>query len=616
MAPAKRQLTQFLPSLVLIYTTLFTTAVPQFLLIPDDDVLEQSVITTLLSGPLSGQDLLLVTDDYTQRLLDLDQVMEAAGASLTPVFLATQHSLLHTPRPAHHTKGTLLTALLLFHQDPTDFLLLLADNTNWNPSYLVLFCLNPNLNTTTVLSQPVVQRSHFILLLHPSVQAGRQRIYAYTSLPMQVSGRGRPLTKAPMGLWTQHNFHTRQSLFQPRFQNFGGYEVKVTSLCYDEPFLYFGGKYGCQGVNVDALHILSDKLGFKLSLSFPDTIAWGYKVNGTWKGLLGILKYEEKDLNINVLQPNPDRNSDFDYIYPYWETNFSFMLVRPPPLPQWRNILYPFSTLMWGLVFTLVLVVPSLLAYLLHRINGITDPIGIAIKIASGIVNQSVSIPSEVQDTWARVWLMFWWLSVYILSSVFTGNLVAVLTVPAFPTLINTVNELADTNLIPSMGDYGSFVPNALRTSQNPTLATLGERLFLDSDLKRSDPYGFLISKVIEGTHALLVVGDYLRYTQNKKKITRTTYLMDETKLHDVVPAQTHALHGYFLPPHDTPAGDWDPGQTVPGSRGNSHHSRYPGRLYPAAAGSGCFLSCPSVRETHQNSTLYFHYRRQSVVGH
>ncbi|KAK4308619.1 hypothetical protein Pmani_019678 [Petrolisthes manimaculis] len=139
--------------------------------------------TTLLSVPLSFQDLLLITDDHTQLLLDLDQ----ARASLMAVFLATQHSLLHTPRPLHHTKATLLTAILLFHQDPTDFLLLLADNTNWNPNYLVLFCLNPNLNTTTVLSQPVVQRSHFILLLHTAVQAGHHRIYAYTSLPMQVS---------------------------------------------------------------------------------------------------------------------------------------------------------------------------------------------------------------------------------------------------------------------------------------------------------------------------------------------------------------------------------------------------------------------------------------------
>ncbi|KAK4314474.1 hypothetical protein Pmani_014179 [Petrolisthes manimaculis] len=209
MAPAKRQLAQFLPILFLTYTTQMKTTVPHLPLTPDEGVLVQSAVTKLLSGPLSGQDLLLVTDDHTQRLLDLDQVVEAAGTSLTAVFLATQHSLLHTPRPAHHTKGTLLTALLLFHQDPTDFLLLLADNTYWNPSYLVLFCLNPNLNTTTVLSQPVVQRSHFILLLQPVGQVARQQILAFTSLPFQHNARGHSLVKSSLGVWNPDKFHSR-----------------------------------------------------------------------------------------------------------------------------------------------------------------------------------------------------------------------------------------------------------------------------------------------------------------------------------------------------------------------------------------------------------------------
>ncbi|KAK3882375.1 hypothetical protein Pcinc_013241 [Petrolisthes cinctipes] len=97
------------------------------------------------------------------------------------------------------------------------------------------------------------------------------------------------------------------------------------------------------------------------------------------------------------------------------------------------------------------------------------------------------------------------------------------------------------------MVDYGSFVPNALRTSQNPTLVTLGERLFLDSDLRPADPYGFLLTKMFEGTHALLVVGDYLRYTQSKKKITRTTYLMNEKVRGDGVLNLSHLQVAFIL---------------------------------------------------------------------
>lgn len=79
------------------------------------------------------------------------------------------------------------------------------------------------------------------------------------------------------------------------------------------------------------------------------------------------------------------------------------------------------------------------------------------------------------------------------------------------------------------MVDYGSFVPQALKNSPNPLLATLGENLYLDPDVVVQDPYDAIIKKVFQRTHTLLVVYDYLRFTQTKKKITQSTYLMKET---------------------------------------------------------------------------------------
>ncbi|KAK3866657.1 hypothetical protein Pcinc_027827 [Petrolisthes cinctipes] len=92
------------------------------------------------------------------------------------------------------------------------------------------------------------------------------------------------------------------------------------------------------------------------------------------------------------------------------------------------------------------------------------------------------------------------------------------------------------------MADYGSFVPDALRNSQNPTLAVLGENLFLDSDMTPEDPYKALIEGVLNGTHALLVSRDYLRFTQSKKNITRSTYLMEEKLYKNYM--------SWFLPQH------------------------------------------------------------------
>ncbi|KAK4328523.1 hypothetical protein Pmani_001000 [Petrolisthes manimaculis] len=496
----------------------------------------------------------------------MDLVVKAAGTSHTPIYLTTQHSLLQTPhRPTHHTKGTLLTALIIFQHDPINFLHQLANNTKWNPSYVVLFCLNPNVNTTTVLFQPVVQRSHFILLLQPIItrvqsqhQQGRQRLVAYTSRPPHVhtdthEGSSRlikePLThtvtdtdtdthegliKVPLGVWDPQKFTSRRELFPPRYDNFGDSVIDVTIQCYDQPFLYllhdqYAPVNDCMGINIDTLEILAHKLRFKFTLYTPKEVVWGYKKDGIWYGNMAEMMYRGKHLNINVMQPSPDRASDFDYIYPYWDTSFAFLLPNPPPLPRWRNVYYPFSTLSWVLLLLSTLTVSILVSLLLHYVHGVPDPVGVGFKVACGLLSQASPMLGDLQIPWARVLLLIWWLVVDVVASIYTGNLVAVLSVPAYPNSIHTVKELVASNIKPGMVDYGSFVPQALRDSENPLLATLGQRLYLDTDVKLVGPYDAMIEKVFEKTHSLLVVYDYLRVVRTKTNITKTTYMMKET---------------------------------------------------------------------------------------
>ena len=68
------------------------------------------------------------------------------------------------------------------------------------------------------------------------------------------------------------------------------------------------------------------------------------------------------------------------------------------------------------------------------------------LQIGAGLLRQSVKV-SELRAWWSRMWAGWWWIAAFILCSVYTGNLVAVLTVPAYPRLINTVEELAESSL-------------------------------------------------------------------------------------------------------------------------------------------------------------------------
>ncbi|KAK3880453.1 hypothetical protein Pcinc_015055 [Petrolisthes cinctipes] len=72
------------------------------------------------------------------------------------------------------------------------------------------------------------------------------------------------------------------------------------------------------------------------------------------------------------------------------------------------------------------------------------------------------------------------------------------------------------------------MVPEAMRTSINPIIAKLGERIYLESDYDESDPYKLLVERTLEGTHTLIVATFYLEWTIRKKGITHLTYLLDE----------------------------------------------------------------------------------------
>lgn len=76
--------------------------------------------------------------------------------------------------------------------------------------------------------------------------------------------------------------------------------------------------------------------------------------------------------------------------------------------------------------------------------------------------------------------------------------------------------------------DYGSFMPEALKASDNPTLNTLGRKLYLQKDWELSDPFNLTMQKVLEGTHFTLISNDYLLYTIRSKGITQFTYIMNQ----------------------------------------------------------------------------------------
>lgn len=96
------------------------------------------------------------------------------------------------------------------------------------------------------------------------------------------------------------------------------------------------------------------------------------------------------------------------------------------------------------------------------------------------------------------------------------------------------------------MPNYGSFVPDALRESDNAAYATLGKTLYLPPTVDPNDVISDLVPLLLDGDHAIIVTLDYVIFNWYKRNLTHFSYVLDERvsiSLFDVNSYHIHIAH-------------------------------------------------------------------------
>ncbi|KAK4303904.1 hypothetical protein Pmani_024111 [Petrolisthes manimaculis] len=356
--------------------------------------------------------------------------------------------------------------------------------------------------------------------------------YVLTWLPFHPTQRLQRL-----GYWNHLVFREFTALFTSRFRSMGGKAIHVSSDNDDAPLLFQDEedeKYG--GTCKQILEALSNWMNFTYTLTpgAPD-LKWGeLDDNGTWVGLLGEVYRGNKDLAINYFTITHERAQYFDYSVSYLNEGFGFALPVPPELPRWRNLVYPFTWAVWaGVGGMLGLTCCSY--YVIFSLQAHPPPPPISIRlnhsllgIVQGIMNQPQT--GAPPASWSlRVFLALWWLTAYILCISYTSNLIAVLTIPIFPARIDTLEQLARSPFRLCMLDYGEFVPEALATSSDKVLRTLGGKM----DFVPVTDEGYYGQEdcaelVLEGKNAHIETLAYLQITYADMELTDRVYFMRE----------------------------------------------------------------------------------------
>lgn len=79
-----------------------------------------------------------------------------------------------------------------------------------------------------------------------------------------------------------------------------------------------------------------------------------------------------------------------------------------------------------------------------------------------------------------------------------------------------------------AMPNYGSFVPDALRESDNAAYAILGRTLYLPPTVDPNDVISDLVPLLLDGDHAIIVTLDYVIFNWYKRNLTHFSYVLDE----------------------------------------------------------------------------------------
>ncbi|XP_068214133.1 ionotropic receptor 21a-like [Palaemon carinicauda] len=443
------------------------------------------LLREVLSGPLQKHNISLMVEEEMGDVLSLNSLLKDVPAPTT---------LLRVPQEeeAFGDDFQLLHGVLVGIAVTDSWWPLWKPSSNWFPLAIVLLSLTESCSVMGILGEaPLLQKSSSVVVFCPfSIKGSQQILFKVFTWKPYASGN----QIETLGFWKQSSFPTWNSLFVDRFQDFSRKTFTISYSPTDEPVLYENPDGSLDGTNHRIMKALSQWLNFDISYEEHE--------NNSWVGMRDMVRTGHSDVMINYVTLTLERTQEFDVSIPYQSEGFGMILKVPPPLPLWRNVYYPYSWEVWAsVVFTL-----AACTVFFHVLNFKEERSIIAngMTIAQSLLSHP--IPKHPSDWRQRWFLCLWDLMAWLLNLCYTCNLIAFLTVPLYPTVIQTAQELADSGFRLCMLDYGEFVDEALYESTHPVLSALGDKLDMvpmRSDLEHWGQEG-CIERVLANTHAQL----------------------------------------------------------------------------------------------------------------
>ncbi|XP_066976896.1 probable glutamate receptor [Macrobrachium rosenbergii] len=234
-----------------------------------------------------------------------------------------------------------------------------------------------------------------------------------------------------------------------------------------------------EGPMKELLNIFTKLLNFDYKLVRTADNLWGGPLpNGSWTGMLGILKRQEAELSIAPFFITPQREEVCDFTIPVYIDNQAILMIRPTLQSDVSGFLKPFTMEVWLLIvaslISMVLVM-NFIVNLEHKIHGDDNGFFFS-KISLWILKALTQESSEWLPTKdaGRFLVFIWLMASFVFMSCYSGILTALLTVPKVDIPINSLSDLARQTKLPWRLEAGSMMYSFFEESTEE----LGKKVF------------------------------------------------------------------------------------------------------------------------------------------
>ncbi|XP_042203118.1 ionotropic receptor 21a-like isoform X1 [Homarus americanus] len=343
-------------------------------------------------------------------------------------------------------------------------------------------------------------------------------------------------------------------MFQDHIRDFHGHVFHTVTMDF-APFIDYtrtqddpgGLTTPTDSMDVRILKEAARALNFSFILREPSDGQWGYLLeNGSWTGTVGTVQRGEADFSM-MLSITWERTYAVSFTRAYYVEPMTFVTRKPGPLPQWQAPIKPFHWVVWLLlVASVTMAGPAL--WVLLRLSPSSSSSSSHSQRGSweggqeggkddGSVSGKDGMKKEEEEAggetmWnlnfgemffymlapifaepvrllprsssSRVLCGLWWLFCILTTTLYRGSLIARLTFPTRSPSLNTLDQLASSDLEWGMLDtYGSGY-QLFKSSTVPVYQTLFQKMQYHN-------MRYSMERVLGGNYAFISWKTYFR---------------------------------------------------------------------------------------------------------